>query len=251
MISKNDLKYYSSLLNKKFRQEENKFIVEGEKIVNEGLDSNFTCEVIFLSKSFAEENGDFVTRLKKEKQNFEIIKEKEFEKLSDTISPQGIAAIFHKPKKKKDFEDDLVIALENISDPGNVGTIIRNCDWFGIKEIILGENCAEVYNPKTIRASMGSIFHLNINENVKIVSYLNLVKTQGYKIYCTDLNGKNLFDMELQSKSVIVFSNEANGPSGQLLNISDEIITIPKYGSAESLNVASASAVILSYLAKK
>ncbi len=248
MISKNNLKYYSSLLNKKFRQSENKFIVEGEKIVNEGLQSNFACEVIFLSENFAESNPGFVTLLKKKKQLFNIIKEKEFEKLSDTVNPQGVAAVFHKPKKQIATDNDFMVALENISDPGNVGTILRNCDWFGVKEIIMGENCAELYNPKTIRASMGSIFHLHINENEKLIDSLNLLKSRGYRIICADLNGTNLFESKLDSKSVIVFSNEANGPSAELLNLSDEIITIPKYGNAESLNVASASAVILSHL---
>ncbi|MHB8580110.1 MAG: TrmH family RNA methyltransferase [Ignavibacteriaceae bacterium] len=248
MISKNDLKYYTSLLHKKSRQSENKFIVEGEKIVNEGLQSNFACEVIFLSENFAESNPGFVTMLKKKKQLFDILKEKEFEKLTDTVNPQGVVAVFHKPKKKIAADNDIIVALENISDPGNVGTILRNCDWFGVKEIIMGENCAELFNPKTIRASMGSIFHLHINENEKLINSLNLLKSRGYKIICADLNGMNLFDSKLDSKSAIVFSNEANGPSAELLNLSDEIITIPKYGNAESLNVASASAVILSHL---
>lgn len=251
MISRNNLKYYSSLLNKKFRHSENKFIAEGEKIVTEGLESNFKCEIVFLSDGFAAGNPNFILELKKKKLLYEIVKDKEFEKLSDTVNPQGISAVFHKPKKQLYPDCGLMIALENISDPGNVGTILRNCDWFGIKGIIIGENCAETYNPKTIRASMGSIFHLNINENEKLIPFLNNYKPKGYKVFSTDLNGSNLYETKIDTKSIIVFSNEANGPSSELLNISDKIITIPKYGNAESLNVASSSAVILSHLVKK
>ncbi len=248
MISKNNLKYYSSLLNKKFRHSEQKFIVEGEKIVTEGLESNFKCKTILMSEEFAAGNTDFISALRKKKQLFDIIKWKEFEKLSDTVNPQGVAAVFYKPAKQKLPDYSLMIALENISDPGNVGTILRNCDWFGIKGIIIGENCAELYNSKTLRASMGSIFHLNIKENEKLTSALETYKSNGYKIYSTDLNGSNLYETKFATKSIIVFSNEANGPSSDLLNISDTIITIPKYGDAESLNVASASAIILSHI---
>ncbi len=251
MISKNDLKYYSSLLQKKHRLDENKFIVEGKKVVEEGLENNRSCEVVFLSKNFDESNPEFISRLKSQNIPYEILKEKEFQKLCDTVNPQGVAAVFYGRKKDIELKSGLIVALENISDPGNVGTIIRSCDWFGIKEIILSEGCAEVYNPKTIRASMGSIFHLSFFENTKLINELTGLKRGGYKIYSTDLNGKNLFQTKVNEKSVIVFSNESNGATEELINISDEIISIPKYGRAESLNVASALAVVLSQISGK
>jgi len=251
MISNNDLKYYSSLLQKKCRLKEKKFIAEGRKIVEEGLENNISCEVVFLSKNFAKTNFDFINKLTQQNHHYEIIKDKEFERLSDTVNPQGVAAIFYYRDKTMNIKTELVTALENISDPGNVGTIIRNCDWFGVKEIILSENCSEVYNPKTIRASMGSIFHLKLFEGIKLIQELSSLKKNGYKIYSTHLKGKNLYEVKTGVKSVIVFSNESSGPTKELINISDEVISIPKYGMAESLNVASASAVVLSQLCKE
>ena len=246
-ITKNELKYYSSLLLKKFRDEENKFIVEGKKVVEEGLKSDFELERLFVTNKFQEENPSYLNKLILNQIQFTELKNQDFNKLIDTKSPQGIVAVFNKPKlnSKENNSENLIICLDNISDPGNVGSIIRNCDWFGIKEIILSEKCADVFNPKTIRASMGSIFHLNFYENKKLKSTLQKLKSDGYKILCSDLEGKNIFEFKSHQNLVIIFSNEANGPSEEVLKFADEKITIPKLGKAESLNVASASAVIL------
>ena len=248
MLTKNELKYYSSLTQKKFRNRENKFIVEGNKIVEEGLDSRSTCEIVLVSNQYYDENQEYLQRITKKNIRLEIIKSPDFIGLTDTVTPQGIAAVFHKVVQIEKVIDKLssilVVCLENISDPGNLGTIIRNCDWFGIKEILLTNNCADIYNPKTIRASMGSIFHLKFFEEITIERLIELKKS-GYKILSTDLNGKNIFDYSLPGKSIIIFSNEASGPSPEINGIANEIITIPKTGNAESLNVASASAVIL------
>jgi TrmH family RNA methyltransferase len=146
---------------------------------------------------------------------------------------------------------NLIVALDNISDPGNAGTIIRNCDWFGIKELILGENCVELYNPKVLRASMGSVFHLEISETQNLIDTLKKLKEKGYSIICTDMKGENVFKYYLGEKSIIIFSNEAAGPSQEILNLADKKITIPQIGNAESLNVASASAVILAEFTKR
>ena len=139
--------------------------------------------------------------------------------------------------------------MDNISDPGNAGTILRNCDWFGVNEIILTKGSVEVYNPKTIRASMGSIFHLKIYREIES-SFLSKLKENGYKILVTDIKGENINSFVFPGKAVIIFSNESLGPSGEVMEISDDLITIPGYGMAESLNVASASAVILNRVRK-
>jgi len=250
MISVNQLKYYSSLRNKKYRNEENKFIVEGKKIILEGINSNYNCEVIFVTKVFIENNKEFLSKINSKSIRIEVIKSQDFKKFSDTITPQGIAAVFQKGNKSKTnlFKTNLVVYLDDISEPGNLGTIIRNCDWFGVQEIILSPDCAELYNPKTIRASMGSMFHLNIFENIDLKSYLNVLKEKKYLILCSDIQGADIFNYNKASKKVIIFSNEAKGPNKEMINLSDEIITIPKLGKAESLNVASASAIILAEL---
>ncbi|MFO7447395.1 MAG: RNA methyltransferase [Ignavibacteriaceae bacterium] len=255
-MTKNELKYYSSLLNKKYREEEKKFIAEGKNSVEEGLKNSLwkdKCEIVFYTAKFYEEHKVFIDVLTLTKK-CELLKEPEFAKISDTVTPQGIAAVFSKPgntqKPENKIKTRLVAALENISDPGNVGTIIRNCDWFGITDIVLSTGCADVYNPKTLRSSTGSVFHLNIYSGINLTHFLKKIKEGGYTIICADIHGENIFGYKLNNKSVIVFSNEANGPSKELLNIIDNVITVPKLGKAESLNVAAASAVILAELTK-
>lgn len=251
MLSKNELKYYSSLLQKKFRNSENKFIVEGKKVVDEAISSGFSSEIIVCSYSFHEENEDFIKDLKLDKTRIEVIKNPDFQKLTDTKSPQGIAAVLHKKKPTKEvLSGGIIAALENISDPGNLGTIFRNCDWFGVNTIILSKECAEIYNPKVIRASMGSLFHLNIIEDQEFYNSLHDLKKDNYDIVTADLDGENLYKFKKGKDIVIVFCNEANGPTQELLKITNRKITIPQKGKAESLNVASASAVILSELTR-
>jgi len=253
MIQKNEIKYYSSLLKKKFRALEKKFIVEGEKTVWEGLASNFICEVVIVSDEFAEGKKEFIRFAEEKKVRIEKVSAKEIKKLSDTKTPQGIAAVFNKTEPLifdiTKMQEKIIVFLDNISDPGNLGTIIRNFDWFGIANLLLSPDCAEYTNPKVIRASMGSVFHINIYEDTGII-HLNELKQNSYKIVATDTNGENLFEFKAGEKSLIIFSNEAHGPSSGIKNITDFTVTIPRYGKAESLNVASASAVVLSHLTK-
>lgn len=254
MLSKNEIKYYASLLQKKYRKEENKFIIDGKKIVEEGLNSpewQKQCEVILVSTSFSEDFSEYVLELQK---HFlvEIVHNKDFERLSDTQNPQGIAAVFKIPDESGfNFKSNQVIALEEISDPGNLGTILRNCDWFGITEVLLSENCVELYNPKVLRASMGSVFHLRILKAKDFTKTLSQLKQEGFKLFCADINGSNIFTHNKSGKSIITFCNESFGPSPELLNIIDTRITIPKLGNAESLNVACASAVIIAEMTKR
>jgi TrmH family RNA methyltransferase len=252
LLTKNQLKYYSSLHLKKNRKEEKKFFVEGKRIVDEGLKSDYECELVILSNSFKTSNPDILKQLINSKIRFELLKEEDFEKLCLTKNPQGIAAVFYKKNidQKSYQHSKLIVALENISDPGNEGTIIRNSDWFGINEILIGENCVELFNPKVIRSTMGSVFHLNIFEEENLLLKINLLKAKGYQIVCSDINGDNLFEFKPLPKTLVIFSSEAFGPSSEITKLSDKIITIPKKGRAESLNIASASAVILSHLSQ-
>ncbi len=252
MLSKNQIKYYSSLFNKKQRHQEKKFIVEGLKLITEAIDSGFRCEIVISKKDFLDENIDFAKFLEKTKINFDSAKAPDFEKLCDTKTPQGVVGVFNfKELSNTNLENEkLIVALENISDPGNLGTIVRNCDWFGVKNILLSSDSAEMYNPKVIRSSAGSIFHLNLFYENNFYGVLEEQKKSGYKILCADLNGENLYSFAKNEKMILVLANEANGPTEKLLQICDLKITIPKKGNAESLNVASASAVLLSHLTK-
>ncbi len=251
MLTKRELKYYSSLNKVKYRKIEQKFIVEGIKIVDEALASYYDCEVVITSESFAK---TYPQKLTKYKHNtiVQTIPDLDFNSIANTQTPQGVLAIMEIPLQRyvDDTKDNTIVALENISDPGNVGTIIRTCDWFGIKDIVISNNSVDIYNPKVIRSTMGSLFHVNIHISGNIIGTLKVLQQKGKIIFCADMDGNSIYNVEKNKKSVLVFSNEANGPTERLLEISDSIITIPKFGNAESLNVSTAAAVVISEFAK-
>ncbi|MBN2572893.1 MAG: RNA methyltransferase [Ignavibacteriales bacterium] len=253
MLTKNELKYYSSLLIKKFRDEENKFLIEGKKISEEALNSNYQIEIALYTHKFFRKERSLIKKLNLRNIRQELLKEEEFVKVSDTQNPQGITFVLKKKDRNIDIpiNENFIIGLENISDPGNLGTIIRNCDWFGLNNLILNENCAEIYNPKVLRSTMGSIFNVTIFEKFNLYFELEKLKNSGYSIFSTDLEGENIFTFRMPKKSFIVFSNEANGPSKKLNELASKKITIPKFGRAESLNVASASSIILAEIFKQ
>ena len=251
MLTKRELKYYSSLNKVKYRKIEQKFIVEGIKLVDEAINSIFDCEVIIVSSSFSESHSDKLNKYK-HTTIVQTISDNDFVTIADTHTPQGILAIMEIPLQRyiDETKENTVVALENISDPGNVGTIIRTCDWFGIKDIIISSNSVDIYNPKVIRSTMGSLFHINIHISENIYGTLKALQKNGKLILCTDMNGRNIYTTDKDKSSVLVFSNEASGPTERLLEISDSTITIPKFGDAESLNVATAAAVIISEFVK-
>ena len=250
-ITQSEIKLFASLLRKKYRKQHSLFLVEGSKLVEEVLKSRYTTKKILTTESYFSKNKSFFSLKKINEIEILIVKEKDFQKISDAKNPQGIIGVCEfEPDKFFDFENKNIIGLENISDPGNLGTIIRNCDWFGFDNIILSENCAEVFSPKVLRSSMGSVFHANISLADSFIERMQELKRGGFKIYVADMKGEGLYDKKTVKKSVLILCNEANGPSKEIKKLADGFITIPKYGQAESLNVASASAVILSHLAK-
>jgi RNA methyltransferase, TrmH family len=253
MISNNELQNYSSLLQKKHRRIEDKFLVEGKKSVIEGVNSDYECDVIFITHNFAEENETIISNLRKFKNKIVTLKQKELQKISDTKTPQGIAAVFKKPKLEFSINDfsaeKTIVMLDSISDPGNLGTIIRNCDWFGIRNILLSDNIVDYTNPKVIRSSMGSVFHINIFENISS-DHLKELKSSNYEILCADIEGENIFSYKSSKKKILILSSESHGPSKEIQMITDKKISVPRIGNAESLNVASASAVLLAQLTK-
>ncbi len=256
MISKKQVKYLASLKQKKYRLLENKFIIEGKKLVDEALQSDYKIEQLICSHPFSVKEPDYINRLSEvsnvETSGVEILNTKDFERICETMSPQGIAAVVHIPRSKKaPVKENSYICLEDISDPGNMGTIIRTCDWFGFENILLSPGCAEVYNPKTIRAAMGSVFHLNIITPPDFYEFLSEEEKTGRKIFVSDLTGESIYKTNFTGLFAVVLCNEASGPSPQLLRIANQSITIPRYGNAESLNVAGAAAIIISSIRQK
>ena len=170
-----------------------------------------------------------------------------FKTLSDVETPQGIMAIIEKShaSKKIDFNTDIIVALDDVQDPGNLGTILRTIDSIGLKQVLVSKNTVDCYNSKVIRSTMGAIFRVNVIECDDLCNTLTLTKNNGFKIMVTSLKAKkSIYDVKYQKK-VIVVGNEANGVSESVIKLADEKLIIPMRGKTESLNVAVATGVIL------
>jgi TrmH family RNA methyltransferase len=243
MVSKNDLKFYASLKNRNIRAESGLFIAEGHKVVQEGLASDCPCEIAFVREGFFGDDEESDRLLSNRR--VEILGEQEFRKLADTENPQGVLAVFDwRGLVAKTPAEETLIALHDLADPRNLGTIVRSADWFGFREILVGEGCVDLFNEKTVRSTMGSIFHCRYLLARNLVAELSALKP-GYRIVTADLGGVDYRAWRRGGKSVIVFSNEARGPAEAVLALTDEVITIPGVGEAESLNVSCAAAIIM------
>ncbi len=243
MISKSQLKFYASLKNRKAREESGLFIVEGHKIVEEGLRSTCPCAQAFVREGFF--GRDEETDRLLSNRNVEVLDEKEFRRLSETENPQGVLAVFdHRSLIVPTVGADTVIALFDVADPRNMGTIIRSADWFGFSELVVGESCVDIFNEKVLRSTMGSIFHCRFLLATDLVRELGALRPK-YRVVTADLGGVDYRSRRHSGKTAFVFSNEARGPSQAILAITDEVITIPGSGQAESLNISCAAAVIM------
>lgn len=236
MVSKNEIKLIKSLSQKKHRLAEGIFIAEGVKLVTELLQSDFKVFKIYATPSFTFSN-----------QNVDLkrITEEELHKISLLISPNEVVGLFYIPLSKIQPSEELTLILDDINDPGNLGTIIRLCDWFGVHQIICSENTVDCYNPKVVQASMGSLARVQV-AYTDIVSF---IKNSEYPTYATTLFGENVYSQTLPQKALLLMGNEANGIRESLLQLIQHQLTIPPFyhqSSAESLNVANATAIFLS-----
>lgn len=182
------------------------------------------------------------------------VRQQDIERISETVHAQGVVAVLQQKFYRKEIlntfgADAIVVALDGVAEPGNMGTIIRTCDWFGIDALLIGKDSVEIFNPKVVRSSMGSIFHMPIIHDVELISELDELKKKGYRVYATVAQkGKETERLQWQGKSAIVFGNEARGVSGDVMRLADEKIRIPRFGKAESLNVGIACGVVLATL---
>jgi TrmH family RNA methyltransferase len=245
MLSTNDIKVLASLKQKKYREQEGRFLIEGFHLIEECLNSSFHLEKILLR-----DNID----LKKVKITGhklpEIIKltAAQFKKLQETDNSQGIIGVVKIPEQKtsKKSKGNLIIALDRINDPGNLGTILRTSYWFGAEKVLIGENSADIFNSKTTRSSQGAVFHLNIDLNVKLSEELLIYYQSGYDIYMFTLDSTEyLQDISAKPKSILVFGNEADGIAPLLLKLPFNHVKIKGYSKCESLNVAVTSGIAL------
>lgn len=236
MVSKNQIKRITSLLQKKYRKQEQLFFVEGVKGVQELLDSNFELVELFTTNS---------ELFSVDKSKVYAISESELQKISALTTPNTCLALFKIPAAVSFEEKGLLVALDDVRDPGNLGTIIRLCDWFGINTLFCSEESVDVYNPKVVQATMGSISRVNVVYG----NLEQLLTTTKLPVFGTFMDGNNIYKETLPNEGIIVMGNEANGISKAIENLVSERIAIPRFGdlqATESLNVATATAIILS-----
>ncbi len=235
MLTKSQIKLITSLGQKKFRIQHQLFIVEGVKGIKEFLNSSIELHTLFTTETIFEAPT----------QQTVLVTDAELKKLSALKTPNTALAVFKIPKSNPVNENALIVALDDVRDPGNLGTIIRLCDWFGVKDLLCSKATVDCFNTKVVQATMGSLTRVN-------VSYLDLetfLANSKMPKFGTFMNGKNVYEMELPKQGIIVMGNEANGISKAIEQLIDQKISIPRFGNlqaTESLNVATATSIFLS-----
>ncbi|MFH7016640.1 RNA methyltransferase [Flavobacterium sp. FlaQc-47] len=236
MVSKNQIKLISGLHQKKQRFANQLFFAEGVKVIQELLLSNFELEHLYTTQNDFEE-------VQSSKRT--MIYEQDLKKISALSTPNSCLAVFKIPTENKIINSGLILALDDIRDPGNLGTILRLCDWFGIKQIICSKETVDIYNPKVVQATMGSIARVNVN----YVDLKTFIAETSLPVFGTFMDGENVYQSSLPQNGIIIMGNEANGISEEIEKTVTSRLTIPRFGElqkTESLNVATATAIILS-----
>lgn len=243
------------LQQKKHREEEGSLLIEGVRLVREALTSHADITEAFFTRDFeaSEAGGPLLEKLAGKAGALHPVSSRELASFTDTVHAQGVAAVVRfQPVPPESLlrqrgSPGIIVALDAVSDPGNLGSMIRTCDWFGVSGMILGRNSVELLNPKVVRGSMGSVFHLPIAVDADLLSVLSRAKESGFTVYVTDVHGETHFDhVQYADRSIVVFGNEAWGVSDQIVQLADSRVAIRRYGSAESLNVGVACGVVLS-----
>lgn len=235
-LSKNNLKLITSLQQKKYRQKHKLFVAEGIKVVNELLKSSVEASHIFMTEDVVELPKNVAHT---------VITENELKKISTLKNPNKVLGLFQIPDEKEISENCFIVALDEINDPGNLGTIIRLCDWFGVTELICSKSTVDCYNQKVVQSTMGSLTRVNIS----YVDLSTFLSNSDLPVFTADMDGDNVYKTSLPEKAVLVMGNEANGISAEISAIVNRKLTIPRFGEiqqTESLNVATATAILLS-----
>lgn len=239
-LSKNKLKYIRSLKEKKHRSEHGTFVAEGNKLVCDLL-PHLKCQLLVATASFlaSTDTGSADEVIE--------VSDSQLAQASFLQSPQQALGVFFQPKadSREDIKDQLVLALDGIQDPGNMGTIVRLADWYGIKNIYCSDDTADIYNPKVVQATMGALARVNIHYT-DLIGFLN--KNKGIPVYGTFLDGKDMYEQELTGHGIVIMGNEGNGIRPETEKLVTQKLYIPNYPvgqqTSESLNVAVATAII-------
>ncbi|SFW50305.1 RNA methyltransferase, TrmH family [Sinomicrobium oceani] len=236
MISKNEIKLITGLHQKKYRSKHGMFIAEGIKVIRELLEAGVPLKALYTTSTT---QFDLATGLVRE------ISEQELKKISQLKTPNTALALFEIPQSESVVPSGLIVALDDIRDPGNLGTIIRLCDWFGIEHLVCSRGTVDCYNSKVIQATMGSLARVN----VAYTEIEDLIRTTDLPVFVADMDGENVYGATLPDKGILVMGNEANGLSENIRKLADRTLSIPRFGKlqkTESLNVATATAILLS-----
>lgn len=234
MISNNEIKLITSLQQKKYRIKHGLFVAEGEKLILDLMESGMKVHSFYTTQMTPEFNISPI-----------LISQNELQKISSLKNSNGWLAVFEIPHFEAVDQNELILALDAIRDPGNLGTIIRLCDWFGVSNLICSEDTVDCFNPKVVQATMGSIARVGIH----YLSLESFLKDSSLPIYGAVLSGTTIYEQKLPEAAILVMGSEAHGISENIASYISHTITIPQFGlgkRAESLNVASATAVLLS-----
>ena len=243
------IKHIKKLKEKKYREEYGEFIVEGIKMIEEALNEGAKVKSVIICED-CKTQGCIPNELMYEiaKLNCIYVAEKVFNTITDVINPQGIMAVIEKPQNQEkiiNYSENVSLLLDNIQDPGNMGTILRTADSLNMKQIIVSKGTADSYNSKVVRSTMGAIFRVKIIECEDLEKTLKEVKKQKYELVITSLQTKNsIYDIKY-NKKVIVIGNEGNGVSKRIQDMADVKVKIPMIGKTESLNVSVATGIVL------
>lgn len=252
MLSKAEIKRISRYKQSKFRNQDGLFVVEGEKMLEELLDSNYEIATIYATKQWIDNNKSKIHQKSIENKISEA-SEEDLNKITLLSTPNQVYALAKMPQSPNTFQSKgLTILLDGIKDPGNLGTIIRLADWFAVERIICSQDCVDVYNPKTVQSTMGSIFRVNV-EYIELKIFLeNLPKD--YPIYGSIVEGgESIYEKDFQKDSILVIGSESHGISQEIRKYINHNITIPRFrtdNKPESLNASIATAIIISEILK-
>lgn len=245
----NDIvKHIKKLSEKKYRDQNNCYIIEGIKLVEEAIQEEAQIEKIVICEE-STKTAEISKNLMYEIAKYDCIyvTDKIFKTLTQVMNPQGILAVVKKNKERPTikYDEDIIVALDDIQDPGNLGTILRTVDSIGLKQLIVSKGTADVYNPKVVRSSMGAIFRVEVIEVENLKETIESMKRNNFELVVTSLQTESsIYDVEYKKK-IIVIGNEANGVSQEIQDLADKKIKIPMLGKTESLNASVATAIIL------
>jgi TrmH family RNA methyltransferase len=254
MLSKNKIKYFVSLQAKKARDEEQLYIIEGDKLVKEYLLSGVRFRLLAA-------NPEFVASLVSEEKGLideiDSVSNDDLKRISSLKTPHNAIAIVPVPAMKFDPDiilDNLCAALDFVQDPGNLGTIIRSAAWFGIRNIVCSEDSVDLYNPKVIQASMGAIIHVRVHY-FNLGQFLGIALKKGLPVYGTMIEGESVYEQKLENKGIILLGNESRGISEELMPFVSKKIMIPRFNNykygIDSLNVSMAASIVFSEFARR